>query len=234
MIYQYACNISHIAVFDEISDLTGLISEERRDRIKRFRFDADKVRSLLAELILRQALWECYDISAIQLEKNAYGKPFLADHRTIHFSLSHSGEWVVCVVGDQNLGVDVERIEAIEPSLADEYFTDEEAAYLSAFSEEERRERFYTLWTLKESYTKTVGQGLSIPLDSFGFCLEGDRIECYLEGKMDDRYQFWSRELDEQHKMALCVQAQRECVRVQDIRYLTLQEIRKWTCEIGK
>ena len=49
----------------------------------------------------------------------------------------------------------------------------------------ERTKMFYTYWTLKESYVKYLGKGLSVPLDSFSFCKIDD--EFFLEYSRHDR-----------------------------------------------
>lgn len=78
----------------------------------------------------------------------------------------------VAETGDKAaIGVDMEwtgrqrRINAI----ARRHFTEAEYTALAGMPEAARLQRFYTLWTLKEAYTKARGLGLSLPLDLFGF-----------------------------------------------------------------
>ena len=49
--------------------------------------------------------------------------------------------------------------------IARRYFQMAESAYIQAAPD--RDKAFFTLWTLKESYMKMTGKGMSLPLDSF-------------------------------------------------------------------
>ena len=228
MIYQYAYNIHSISGFQEVSDFLAFVSEERRDKISRFRFDEDKIRSLFAEIVCRYALWEKYAIRDCRILNTEYGKPYLKDHKDIFFNVSHSGDWVVCALGDRSLGIDVEKMEEIEISVADEYFAKEEIAYLHTLPEAERQAAFYSLWTLKESYTKNVGMGMSIPLNSFSFRLKPEQICLFVDGKQNTRFFFQTCDLDAHHKMALCVSGEEETNHRTGITFLTRSDIDRW------
>lgn len=66
---------------------------------------------------------------------------------------------MVCVVHDDTVGVDIESIGPFDLRLAKELFTEEE--YQEVLVNEDSLAAFYDIWTLKESYIKAVGQGLS-------------------------------------------------------------------------
>ena len=226
MIDQYAFRISEVSGLGEVRNLLEKISPERRTQISRFRFEADKLRSLFAEVLLRYALKKRYEIEDFTLQTNAYGKPFLENHEDIFFNLSHSGDWVVCGIGDRNLGIDVERIEDIEMSIAKDFFAREEWEYIKTIPEAERLGVFYRVWTLKECYTKNVGKGMSIPLDSFYFTFPEEKIDIYVQGVRSTDYIFQTRDLDEKHKMALCVSAEEEENADSAFAVVSLKEIR--------
>jgi phosphopantetheine--protein transferase-like protein len=61
----------------------------------------------------------------------------------------------------------VEEIKPIDLKIARRFFTKREHAHLLEWPEALRTERFFELWTMKESYIKLKGAGLSLPLSSF-------------------------------------------------------------------
>ena len=65
----------------------SLVSEERRQRIEKFRFDIDKKLSLYAELIVRRQACQTLSIrnAEIAFERNEYGKPYIKSYPGFHF-----------------------------------------------------------------------------------------------------------------------------------------------------
>lgn len=154
---------------DVMTRMRSAVSAERRDASLRFQRQQDAQRSLVGELLLLHILRERYQLDADTLDmgKNSYGKPFLIQHPHIHFNLSHAGDWIICADDSAPVGVDIEKVRPIDFAIAERFFTSSEYKLLLDAPEQKRLQLFYTLWTLKESYIKFVGKGLSIPLDSF-------------------------------------------------------------------
>ncbi|QOT00488.1 4'-phosphopantetheinyl transferase superfamily protein [Brevibacterium sp. JNUCC-42] len=166
----FALHISTELAEDTFNHLLHHVSPEKREKIIRFRRREDAYRGLLADLLVRYILSEYHHIpkEEILFKHNEYGKPYLPNHTTCYVNLSHSGEWVVCGTGSMLVGIDVEQQKTIDLEIAKNYFSQQEYMDLLAKSEgEEQLSYFYDLWTLKESYIKAVGKGLSIPLSSF-------------------------------------------------------------------
>ena len=65
--------------------------------------------------------------------------------------------------------MDIERVRPLKDmtKVASRFFSREEAAELLSLPPDEREPAFFSCWTRKEAYVKAVGNGLSIPLDSF-------------------------------------------------------------------
>ena len=142
-------------------------SPARRLRTDRLRSPEDQRRALWAELLLRYALRE----NGVRFPEGfvigEYGKPYLPGGE-LFFNLSHAGEWVVCAVSASELGCDIERIGHGDINVAKRFFTAEEYADIASKpSPEERAALFCRYWTLKESFLKATGRGLSLPLNSF-------------------------------------------------------------------
>lgn len=149
---------------------------ERRTKVDRIHSQSDRIQSLAAGALLQAALSDLGLKSTpdrpLRFAVNEYGKPYLVDYPQVHFNLSHSGERVMCAVWDREVGCDVERIRtgsaASKAERVAKYFTYAERAWLaSKDTTEHAEEKFFRLWTLKESYVKAVGKGLAIPLNSF-------------------------------------------------------------------
>lgn len=197
--------------------LEALISRERQDKIKRYRFDNDKMRGLYAEILLRYTLKKHFGIEGalVEFEQNEYGKPALKGNQDIKFNLSHSGNWVICAVSDKDVGVDVEEIKEKELDIAKRFFAPCEYQYIK--NSHNPSEKFFTYWTLKESYVKAEGKGMSIPFDSFSFSLEpeedGDseyKIALEVNERTCDAYQFQTYQLDSEVMISTCSKEQIE------------------------
>lgn len=208
MIYLYGIVVPENIHQCDFEHMFSLVSKERQLRIKKFHFDKDKKRSMLAELLFRYILEKELNIVEDNLLfiKNEYGKPSVSNYENIFFNFSHSGEWVLCAVSDRKIGVDVEIIQEKNLNIAERFFTNEEYTWLHKKDEKEQYDCFYKIWTLKESYIKAEGKGLSIPLDSFSFLFENE-IELKVNNQIVNNYQFLSDKLDEKHTVALCYEA---------------------------
>lgn len=156
----------------ELSPCWDGVSEQYCKRIKRFVRKEDRVRSLVGHALARWMLGEQTGVEpqTIHFAEGAHGKPYWPDRPDVHFNVSHSGDWVVAVVDDADVGIDIERIRRPDLKVAERFFAPQEYATLLRLQDERARtEFFFELWTLKESYVKALGFGLSY---SFGrFCV---------------------------------------------------------------
>lgn len=122
------------------------------------------------------------------------------------FNVSHFGNWVVLAVEDVgSIGIDVERMSPIDLDIAKRYFSSYEYSDLMSISPEYRIEHFFRLWTLKEAYIKADGRGLSIPLDSFGFCVRANEIFFHsFSNTIPMSYFFKQYHLNLEYKLSVC------------------------------
>lgn len=232
MIYQYAFNVKGIENLEDISDLTCFLSMDRKKKIEKYYFVKDKIRSVFAEVILKYALYERYnlDYRNIEIKHAKYGKPFLANNSGIFFNLSHSGNWVLCGVGDYKLGIDVQQVKDSTLMISKRFFSKEESEYIESQPVENRSKSFCKIWTLKESYVKCIGKGLGISFDTFNFRFIDEGIQLYLDNNLNQDFLFRTYSLDDEHLMALCVSANSKLDGIvnDSIKRLSLDELRKW------
>lgn len=97
------------------------------------------------------------------LEQAAYtyssgGKPYISGHPEIQFNLSHTKGILACAVSDRPVGIDVEGIRPVLPSVLRK-MTERERAYI--LSADDQAEAFMRVWTMKEACIKMTGQGLA-------------------------------------------------------------------------
>ena len=158
--------VYHASVLPLLGQKGGeCLSQYRREKLARTRNPRTYAQSLGAELLLLAALQELGGpMPPLEITCGEAGKPALAGGP--EFSLSHSGERVLCALSDEAVGADLQQLKPYNPALARRFFSKEEGAWL-----EEQRERdlaFSLLWSLKESYVKLLGSGIAkTHLDSF-------------------------------------------------------------------
>jgi 4'-phosphopantetheinyl transferase len=164
--------------------LMGMVSDNKRSRLGKFRKREDARRTLVGDLLIRAVIMEQLELRNrdIAFETNEFGKPVLTHHAYFHFNVSHSGDWVVCAVDAHPVGIDVEQVNPISLSVADRVLTPGERQELNRLPEQTRLGGFFDFWTLKESYVKAVGRGLNQPLQSFSVTLENIGSVIQVEG----------------------------------------------------
>jgi 4'-phosphopantetheinyl transferase len=192
----------------------GLLSADERERHARFVFERDKCIYLTTHALARIILSRYEPIAPRdwRFSVGSHGKPEIAGPgASLRFNLSNTHGLVVCAVTrEADVGVDVERLDREAPlDIAGEYFAPSEVAALEALVPSERPARFFDYWTLKESYIKARGLGLSLPLEQFSFTIVADRppvltVDAAL-GDDGASWQFAQHRPTANHLLALCV-----------------------------
>lgn len=178
--------IYYIDIGEEISGqdhatLLGICSREKRVEANRFRFESDRKRAVYGEALARYMIAGKTGLSMKEFifDKNRYGKPYLRGQHRIFFNLSHSGRYVICGLGHEEIGIDIEEVKSMDLGIARKFFHANEYTYLVSREPEQRMDALFELWTLKESYIKFLGVGLQKPLDAFCFNIEGPSVELH-------------------------------------------------------
>ncbi len=167
------------------------MTDDERVRYEGFRFERDRRLFLATRVLVRTVLSHYAPVTSAdwRFATGAHGKPYVAHPRLtrpIHFNVSHTPGLVACVVSvvHEAVGVDVERSHALAAAMpvAERYFA---AHPRSRPSERSPRpislRRFVACWTLKESYIKARGLGLTLPLDQCAFRVDVGPIEVDFE-----------------------------------------------------
>lgn len=166
-------------VQDRLLLLADTLSEDESDRAARFHFKRDRNHFIAARGALRDILSRYLVIEpfAIRFQYSPYGKPEIADElnsKGIRFNVSHShGVGLFAVTLEKIIGIDIEYIrdDLANEQIARRFFSTREVDSLLSLPESQQKEAFFICWTRKEAYIKAIGEGLSMPLDSFDVTL---------------------------------------------------------------
>lgn len=219
-----------------------LLTQQELAQHRRFFFEKDRHRHLVTRALTREVLSRYVPVAPDEwrFESDAYGKPHIVDPagtaKRISFNISHTDGLVVIGVGlDRALGIDAECTQRQAPlPIAGRYFSPLESRSLRRLPPHAQAKRFWELWTLKESYIKARGMGLSIPLDQFMFDLDVPRaVSIAFASRFEDvpsRWQFWQMRPTEHHLLAVCAEASED---KRPIRLTLREAVPMSTCSIA-
>ena len=141
----------HGIPLSEVSTLTEQMPPLRREKIRALRDPQERLRSLAAGLLCREALRR-WGLSDARIRYDAQGKPYVEGEADCFLSLSHSGSYALCLLCTEPCAVDVqEHLGVIEAVLKTGY-TEAEQRYCEAA--EDREAAFYELFCRKECRAK--------------------------------------------------------------------------------
>ena len=148
---------------EELALWRAQLDAEKRARVERLRRAESQKQTICADHLARELLLQAgARPQQLRFCYTPLGKPFCPDSG-LQFSLSHSGNFVLCVVAETEVGADLETLRAIRPALAARVCSAGELEYVCPQGNFDST-RFLTLWTAKEAYLKYTGQGIATDL----------------------------------------------------------------------
>ncbi|HQY99289.1 MAG TPA: 4'-phosphopantetheinyl transferase superfamily protein [Propionicimonas sp.] len=121
------------------------------------------VQSVVARRMLRRTLARCGAPDAdVRLVANSFGRPALAGRECLQVSIAHCEGAVLVAAADARIGVDVERVRPHDHWAEARMLQPPESAEVADAADPDRE--FFCYWTVKESYVKALGVGLSYPV----------------------------------------------------------------------
>lgn len=107
-----------------------------------------KLEKLAGKLLVRQLTgW------AFTIEKNENGKPFFKDSN-LHLSLSHSGDYVACIVSEHVVGIDIQYLTSKVERVAWRVMNENK---FKSLDPNNRLEHLHVYWGAKEDLYKAYG-----------------------------------------------------------------------------
>lgn len=130
----------------------------RRQKFERIIDEKSKRQSLAAGLLISKY------ISHKEIKLNEYGKPYVEGGK--FFSIAHSGDYALLAMSDVcDIGCDIELLRDCDyERMGKLVFTDSELSELKYC--DDKRDRFFELWTMKEAFIKCIGEGFHFPVKS--------------------------------------------------------------------
>lgn len=207
MIKTYIMDVRQLESESAFREALSRVSPYRRQKVAILKHKKDKNRSLGAALALGRALND-YGLEerSMEYDLGKQGKPVFRYYPEIHFSLSHSGDYAICSIGGEKVGSDIEWVRNGKERLAKRFFAEEELIWIrKAASIQEQEDRIFRIWTMKESFLKVTGIGMSLPLKDFTIVME-DGGAIFLRHHVNEKIYFMKE------------YAMQECI-VEDTRY---------------
>jgi 4'-phosphopantetheinyl transferase len=189
----------------------SLLPQTLQEKNRKYRRWQDRHSNLFGKLLLLKGLND-YGFSnnvLCKLQYNKHSRPYIDGN--VDFNISHSGEYVVCVIGEGiKLGVDIEEIKDIDFSDFKKVMTDEQWREIN--HTQNPMESFFRYWTIKESVIKADSRGLSIPL-----------LDIYIDvDKVDYEGQKWylkELKIDKKYSSYLAINSPDTTLEIKEVDY---------------
>jgi 4'-phosphopantetheinyl transferase len=188
---------------DILREFASVLGEDEAARWRRFVFPADRHDFLVSHALVRFALSRHVDVHPAEwrFATNRFGRPEIASPAAGHglrFSLSHTeGLIAVAVTRRRDVGIDVENATRnLAVGVVESVLTENEVRAACRLPDEQKRERFFALWTLKEAYAKARGMGVSLNFREISFDLDArPPIKVSVRSNADNDAERWHCEL---------------------------------------
>ena len=218
--FSYPEQISDPGLLDQYE---SLLTDNERVNMSRLYYARHRHQYLVTRALVRTCLSAYFQVEPgdWRFGKNDYGKPeinFPEKSDDIRFNISHCEGLVMCgITRCHDIGVDVEDVKrstsASFESLSS-YFSATEMADMAGLPVDQQKQRFFDYWTLKESYIKARGMGLSIPLAKFSFRFKAERLSAFeTHPDLNDdatSWQFWRISQAGRYRVAVAVNSGNE------------------------
>ena len=191
--------IYSVNITDNDENLFGIwydrMDSEKKDSVIKMQSEHKRKLRIAADMLCRKGISEFCGVpeNEITIRLTSLGKPYAAG-LPVNFSISHSGDYAVCAISGNEIGIDIEKIRAVHPRAHEKFCNESETHYID--SEENG---FFKIWTLKEAYFKCIGTGLGADIKDVSFEIDKSKILCSEEG-----FEFLFYPINENYICSVC------------------------------
>ncbi len=161
----------------ELDELSREVPEDWLESATAYRRELDRNASVLGRVLLCRLLeHDGLNPTGYKWQITEHKRPYLLDSNRgiIHFSISHSGDWVACAYAMRiPVGIDLEKCVPRPPQIFEKIFAADELEFVRKSRDPTRT--ISEVWTRKEAVAKASGKGMYLPFRSFSTM--GDSVE---------------------------------------------------------
>jgi len=212
----YVCPVSRVPQDHMVlSHYLGFLSSAEKLRYDQYHPKAARL-FLISRVLVKTVLADKLGISPheVNLLLHPNGKPFVQGSKAVYFNLTHSADIIILAVTEEGeIGVDIEkvdrefewmRVDSVLDLSEIEWIKEKELTDSSSVFQ-----RFFQIWTLKESYIKCTGEGMSRHLKKLNFHVLPEHIQ-FLDSTNDvqktGEYYFESYIYESNFIFSICLQ----------------------------
>lgn len=192
----------------------------RQEKAKRYRNDIDYKACILTYLLLRLGLQREYQYyKQLTFNLNIYEKPYLVEYPHIYFNFSHCIKGVVCAIAEEEIGVDIQEVAPIDYFILNDVCSEHEIIQLCNSSNVPNT--FSKIWTLKESFLKYKGIGLTNNIVNLDFSLYLSKHSFKAYNSCFDTFNF------PHYNLSICSK-----MHVNKLILVSLHDMYFWSCKL--
>lgn len=231
MIQVDLLNIRHIDLNTLLRAFKPILPAEVIEKTSQYKNPADQLRHLAGEILSRVSIKNhtgFYPDAPFLCSE--HGKPYI-DLQKVEFNISHSGDYAVLALSEQNVGVDIEKLRHNKMRVARRFFSDTEIDLLKGSDSPDQD--FTKLWSLKEAYLKFSGSGLTEALNTFTVreSKQSNVFEVYDSAGIKKNIRLFHKMIDNGYFLSVCFHEDQYIDRIKET---TLQELLKFATNYEK
>lgn len=128
------------------------LSFKKKEQIKKIYNNNDKKLLISSEIIKKELL---QNNPSPKIYYNFFNKPYLKE-KNVFFNISHSNKYVIGVINNTPIGIDIQKKKDISYNIAKKVCTANELKYIFQ-NPKTAKNKFFEIFTIKEALIKMLG-----------------------------------------------------------------------------
>ncbi len=155
-----------------------MLDKTKKARVDRCQLEDRKKMMIASDMLTRNMIGKFLNIEpeSITFAHSSHGKPIITCD-DVHFNVSHSGSYWVGCIDNSPCGIDIEILRDVKLKIAERFCNKEELQYI--YGAQDPTKAFFTIWTRKEAYFKSIGCGIATVLSAVNVLKEDKLTTLY-------------------------------------------------------